>query len=192
MLHYTGNKASKNHAMAACSRDNDPAKEPGWWSACFASNANYFYHRAVRCQFEPDRETLQKVKFIIMKLIISILLCFFSIIIYGQEDNYSVIHVYRHKDLISRNKIAKIFINDSLKIGIKAGWYDTIHIKNGCYDLKTNKNKIVYNNCFQNNEYYFRIDYKYIFIIGKFNLIEVTESFANSDMKNLEKRSYKK
>ena len=47
MLHYTGNKASKNHAMAACSRDNDPAKEPGWWSACFASNANYFYHRAV-------------------------------------------------------------------------------------------------------------------------------------------------
>jgi hypothetical protein len=127
-----------------------------------------------------------------MKILISLIFCFFSLLAYGQKDDYSVIHLYRPKDLYSRNKIAKLFINNRLKIGIEAGWYDTIHIKNGCYDLKTNKNKMIYNKCFQNDDFYFRIDYQYIFLFGKFNLIEVTKSFAENDMKNLEKRSFKK
>jgi hypothetical protein len=127
-----------------------------------------------------------------MRILISLILCFFSLFVYGQKDDFSVIHVYRHKDLYSRNKIAKVFINDSLKIGIEAGWYDTIHIKNGCYDIRTNKNKAVYNKCFQSNDYYYRIDYQYILLIGKFNLIEVTEQFADNDMRNLKMNSYKK
>lgn len=127
-----------------------------------------------------------------MRLILSFVLCFFSIFVYGQNDDYSVIYLFRPNDLYSRNKIAKVFINDSLKIGIEAGWYDTLHIKNGCYDIKTNKNKAVCNNCFQSKDYYYRIDYQYIFVIGKFNLIEVTKQFGENDIKNLKMRSIKK
>ncbi len=124
-----------------------------------------------------------------MKSIISLLLLFLTIQVYSQNDDYSIIYFYRHKDLISKNKNARILIDNKLRIGIEGGCFDTIHIKNGCYDLKTNKNKAIYNKCFESEKYYYRIDYQYIFMIGKFNLIEVTESFALNDMQNLKMKS---
>jgi hypothetical protein len=134
-----------------------------------------------------------------MRLLIAIVLSSVTASLYSQKVDYpiiendsSLIYIYRHKDINAFNRIAKLFIDDKLKIGLEKGWYDTIHIKNGCFNFKTNKNKFIYHKCLENKKYYFRIDYEYILLIGKFKLIEVTESFADQDMNNLKMRSYKK
>lgn len=111
------------------------------------------------------------------------------------QDKTTIIYIYRDKDVYSNNKIAKLFINDTLKIGLKGGCYDTLNIQNGCYDLTVSplKNRSKYNKCFQEDQkYYFKIDYRYIFIIGRFRLTEVTESFAIKDLEGKVRSSYKK
>lgn len=127
------------------------------------------------------------------KIIIFLFIVFSAISLYSQKHNYSVLHVYREKDLYSQNKIGKLFINDTLRIGIKGGNYDTLHVKPSCYSLRTNKNKEKFDKCFNpNQEYYFKIVYKYIFLFGKFQLLEVTKDFARTELKGLERKSLKK
>lgn len=127
-------------------------------------------------------------------IIISACLILFPTGLFSQ-DKIAIIHIYRDKDAYSNNKIAKLFINDTLKIGLKGGCYDTIKIQNGCYDLAVGpfKNTDKYNKCFQmEQKYYFKIDYKYIFLIGRFRLTEVTESYAIKDLEGKVRSSYKK
>jgi len=128
-----------------------------------------------------------------MRKIVAILLIVFCAVNLYSQDNFSVVHVYRDKDLYSGNKIAKLFFDDALRIGLKGGNYDTLHVKPGCYYLRTNKNKEKFNKCFEpNKNYYYKINYEYIFLFGKFNLIEVTEDFAQTELKGLERKSLKK
>ena len=128
------------------------------------------------------------------KIVVILFAVFYSIILYSQEeDNRSVIHVYRNKDLYSQNKIGKLFINDTLRIGLEGGNYDTLYVKPNCYNLRTNKNKEKINKCFEpNRDYYFKITYRYIFLFGKFQLIEVTKNFALTELKGLKRESLKK
>lgn len=128
------------------------------------------------------------------KIIIIIFGLFLTSDLFSQDD-FSVIHVYRDKDIYSYNKIAKLFFNDVLRIGVKGGNYDTLHIKAGCYNLRTNKNKEKYNQCFESNkDYYYKIEYNYIFLFGKFKLLEITSDFAQSELKEkvLIRKSLKK
>ncbi|MBN1185571.1 MAG: hypothetical protein JXB49_25010 [Bacteroidales bacterium] len=114
--------------------------------------------------------------------------------LFGQNDG-SVLHIYRDGDLYSGNKIAKLFLNNTLCIGLKEKNYDTLHIKPGCYDLFVNKNKEKLNKCFEPNiNYYYKIEYDYIFLFGRFKIIEVTEEFAKQEIekKNIIIKSLKK
>lgn len=115
--------------------------------------------------------------------------------IYSQSTDYAIITVYRDNDVYSNNKIAKLFINDRLRIGLKGGSFDTLRVNPDCYTLRTNRNKEQYKLCFEANKTYFlKIDYKYIFLFGKFNLLEITEKFALEELKDkkFKKESYKK
>ncbi len=112
---------------------------------------------------------------------------------FSQSKDYAIITVYRDKDIISRNKNANLFINNVLRISIEGGNYDTLHVKQDCFDLHTNRNKGKIHRCFEpNKNYYYKIDYEYVFILGKFNLIEVTEEFAQVELKGLKRKSLKK
>ncbi|HQG53551.1 MAG TPA: hypothetical protein PLX00_08625 [Bacteroidales bacterium] len=112
---------------------------------------------------------------------------------FSQSTDYAIITVYRDKDIISRNKNANLFINNVLRISVEGGNYDTLHVKQGCFDLHTNRNKGKLSKCFEpNKNYYYKIDYEYVFILGKFNLMEVTEEFAQVELKGLKRKSLKK
>ena len=115
--------------------------------------------------------------------------------IFSQSADYVTITVYRDKDVYTNNTIAKLFVNDTLRIGIKGGRFDTLKIKQGCYILRTNRNRYQYNICFNENKNYFlKIEYKNLFLFGKFNLLEITENFAFDEIKEkkMKQESYKK
>ncbi len=117
-----------------------------------------------------------------------------SINLFGQND-VSVLHIYRDGDLYSGNKIAKLFLNNTLRIGLKEKSYDTLQVKSGCYDLFVNKKKEKLNKCFEPNiNYYYKIEYDYIFLFGRFKIIEVTEEYATQEIekKNITLKSLKK
>lgn len=108
----------------------------------------------------------------------------FTYCLYGQSNDFSIIYIYRDQDLYSGNKIAKLFINDNLQIGLKGGNYDTLHVKEGCYKLRTNKSKEKYNKCFEaDKEYYYKIEYNYLILFGRFKLLEITADFAKQEIK---------
>jgi hypothetical protein len=118
------------------------------------------------------------------KLIIIIFGLFLTCDLFSQDVNFSVIHVYIDKDIYTYNKIANLYFNDTLRIALKGGNYDTLHLKTGCYNLKTNKSNEEYNQCFEaNKDYYFKIEYNYIFLFGRFKLLEITSDFAKSELK---------
>lgn len=99
------------------------------------------------------------------KIITFVFVVFLTMRLFGQSNNYCVLYLYSDKDLYSKNKIGKLFINDTLRIGVKGGHYDTLRVKPNCYRLSTNKNKEKIDKCFNpEQEYYYKIVFKYIFL----------------------------
>lgn len=125
----------------------------------------------------------------------SLAILLFTNFLSGQNLNHSILHIYREKDL--GWPLAMLYFDNDRLISLRRGNYDTLHIKPDCYCLKVNMNKKdMFTMCFEaGKEYYFSIEYKYIFPFPfpRFKLVEVTKKYAESeiDRKKIERKSSK-
>ncbi|HNR19432.1 MAG TPA: hypothetical protein PKN75_14615 [Bacteroidia bacterium] len=133
-----------------------------------------------------------------MKRRMLILLLLFSQIrlCMGQEKK-ATIFVFRDDNLIFPNLKAKLFIDDNLRLGLKGGWYDTLTVYPGCYDLKSNINSRKYNFCFSaDSVYYFQMIFSNNnpFLLGGAEIIPVESNYAIMKINKgkLRRKSYKK
>ncbi len=120
----------------------------------------------------------------------------FSINLYSQND-YSVFYVYRESNFINSvlciDKRARLFVDDSKRIELRNGHYDTIRVARGCHEIRIGKQVIFNEKCFNNNtNYYFKIEYNpFSKKSNKFNLIEVSEVSALLELKKIKEGSLK-
>jgi len=114
-------------------------------------------------------------------IILGLILTTWAICSFAQNEieQGSVLHFLRERDIGILNQMAKISINDQLRLGLTINSYDTLHVDLGAsIEVRTKKNSLNIDITEKRN-FYFLVNFKSsIFIIaGKFELIEVDENF---------------